>query len=98
MGPDAIICQEELERIYNLGISQGLNNKFIGPNFKHKLISGIVNQSDLLEKFPIYGNIIMMKLRNRLVDKKKKQVKIDEAVPLLVYLCEDICRLNIICA
>ena len=90
-------CEEELEELSKIGLDRILRDSLIRSDFKQKW-DDLVGSPDLPKEYPIYGNLLKIKMRNQLFCFKEKKEKIKKMASLLIIVVKNICNLPVICA
>ena len=92
------LCVKELEKLERLGLKLELYyENTIRSDFKEQFNNFNVIP-DVYQIFPIYGFLLKVKLRHRLMDYEKKKEKIRNAIPIICRLVKNVCNLPVICA
>ena len=95
----SVSCMVELSEIESLGLLQELEDRtgFVRRDYKRKF-GDFIGSSELPQRYPIYGNLLKIKLGKRLCQLQRKKQMIEEAIPLMSFLVPTYCKLPYSCA
>ena len=75
------LCTEELNAIHRRGLREVLEDGDIKSDFKEKFVN-LMNSNDL-QVYPIYRNLLKFRIRQKLIKYEEKKQKVCKAIPLL---------------
>ena len=87
-----------MKKFEELNLRQELKNtKNFSHSFKRKF-GHLVDSPGLLQEYPIYGPLLQIRLKRRLIEFEKRQQKIFKAMLYVTFIVKNICPLPLICA
>ena len=92
-----LCCMKELRQLKGLGLLWELRDLPVMQDFKQNF-GTLVGSPTLIENFPIYGRLLKIRLRNRLVKYEKQRRIVNKALPYIIFVFKQLCNLPVVCA
>ena len=91
------LCLKELDDISKLGLRHQLEaDVIVWHNYRAKF-GNVFRSPELLANFPIYGRLLKIRVKRRLIAFEKKKEKVWEAMPHITSLVRQFCNLPTLC-